>query len=167
MAPDGGAAGRSYDASARRFARAREVLAGGVSSSFRAQVTPVLSFERGAGPYLYDADGHELLDYTLAWRLLIAGSCHPRINAAVRAQLERSYAVGAGHELEVRLAERLVSVLPGVDLATFASTGSEIVQVALRLARAATGRDKILKFEGHYHGRMNNVLVSHHPSSWR
>ena len=154
---------RSYDTSARRLARARKVLAGGVSSSFRAQVTPVLSFERGAGPYLYDADGHELLDYTLAWGLLIAGSCHPRINAAVRDQLERSYAVGAGHELEVRLAERLTELLPGVDLVTFASSGSEIVQVALRLARAATGRDKILKFEGHYHGWMNNVLVSHHP----
>ena len=154
---------RSYDTSARRLARARKVLAGGVSSSFRAQVTPVLSFERGAGPYLYDADGHELLDYTLAWGLLIAGSCHPRINAAVRDQLERSYAVGAGHELEVRLAERLTALLPGVDLVTFASSGSEIVQVALRLARAATGRDKILKFEGHYHGWMNNVLVSHHP----
>ena len=121
------------------------------------------SFERGVGPYLYDADGHELLDYTLAWGLLIAGSCHPRINAAVRDQLERSYAVGAGHELEVRLAERLTALLPGVDLVTFASSGSEIVQVALRLARAATGRDKILKFEGHYHGWMNNVLVSHHP----
>ncbi|MCY4483935.1 MAG: aminotransferase class III-fold pyridoxal phosphate-dependent enzyme [Spirochaetaceae bacterium] len=156
---------RSYDASARRLARARQVLAGGVSSSFRAQVTPVLSFERGAGPYLYDADGHELLDYTLAWGLLIAGSCHPHINAAVRGQLERGYAVGAGHELEIRLAERLVAVLPGVDLVTFASTGSEIVQVALRLARAATGRDKILKFEGHYHGWMNNVLVSHHPDA--
>ena len=155
----------SYDESARRFARAKPVLAGGVSSSFRAQVKPVLSFERGAGPYLYDADGHELLDYTLAWGLLIAGSCHPRINAAVREQLERSYAVGAGHEAEVRLAERLTEVLPGVDLVTFASTGSEIVQVALRLARAATGRDKILKFEGHYHGWMNNVLVSHHPDA--
>ena len=162
-APDGDAVASSYAASARRLARARKVLAGGVSSSFRAQVTPVLSFERGAGPYLYDADGHELLDYTLAWGLLIAGSCHPRINAAVRDQLERSYAVGAGHELEVRLAERLTALLPGVDLVTFASSGSEIVQVALRLARAATGRDKILKFEGHYHGWMNNVLVSHHP----
>ena len=124
----------------------------------------MLSFERGAGPYLYDADGNELLDYTLAWGLLIAGSCHPRINAAVRAQLERSYALGAAHEAEVRLAERLAEVLPEVERVTFASTGSEIVQVALRLARAATGRDKILKFEGHYHGWMNNVLVSHHPA---
>ena len=164
VSPDGKTAPGSYDASARRFARARQVLAGGVSSSFRAQVTPVLSFERGAGPYLYDADGHEMLDYTLAWGLLIAGSCHPRINAAVRAQLERSYALGAAHEAEVRLAERLTEVLPGVDRVTFASTGSEIVQVALRLARAATGRAKVLKFEGHYHGWMNNVLVSHHPA---
>ena len=162
-APEASTVAGSYAASARRFARARQVLAGGVSSSFRAQVTPVLSFERGAGPYLYDADGHELLDYTLAWGLLIAGSCHPRINAAVRAQLERSYALGAGHEAEVRLAERLTQVLPGVERVTFASTGSEIVQVALRLARAATGRDKILKFEGHYHGWINNVLVSYHP----
>ena len=64
----------------------------------------------------------------------------------------------------MRLAERLAEVLPGVERVTFASTGSEIVQVALRLARAATGRDKILKFEGHYHGWMNNVLVSHHPA---
>ncbi|CAI8029766.1 Glutamate-1-semialdehyde 2,1-aminomutase [Geodia barretti] len=112
---------------------------------------------------MYDADGHELLDYTLAWGLLIAGSCHPRINAAVRDQLRRSYAVGAGHELEVRLAERLTGSAAG--------GGPGYVRFLRQRDRAggaAPGagghrRDKILKFEGHYHGWMNNVLVSHPP----
>ena len=149
--------------SQERHQRASRVLATGVSSGLRKSVKPLLYFERANGPYFYDVDGHELVDYTLAWGPLILGSNHPAINAAVVAQIEKSYTYGAQHQLEIDLAEKLVEVLPDVDQVIFSNTGSEAVQVAIRLARATTGRDKIIKFEGHYHGWMNNVLVSYHP----
>jgi glutamate-1-semialdehyde 2,1-aminomutase len=152
------------DRSAALFERACRSLATGVSSGIRRNVTPVpLFYERADGPYFYDVDGHRLLDYTLAWGPLIVGSNHPEINAAVVAQLQRGYTFGAQHAGEVELAERLAQVVPGVEQVIFANSGSEAVQAALRLARAATGRDKFIKFEGHYHGWLNNVLVSYRP----
>ncbi|MFH1571102.1 MAG: aspartate aminotransferase family protein [Gemmatimonadota bacterium] len=145
--------------------RACQSLVLGVSTAFRRRVTPVpLYIERADGPYHYDVDGHELLDYTLAWGPLILGNNHPGLNAAIRAQLEKGYTYGAQHLGEIELAEAMVRVLPGVDQVIYSNTGSEAVQSALRLCRAATGRDKVLKFEGHYHGWMNNVLVSVHSS---
>ena len=150
--------------SKERHQRASRVLATGVSSGLRKSVEPLLYFERAIGPYFYDVDGHEFVDYTLAWGPLILGSNHPAINTAVAAQIEKSYTFGAQHQLEIDLAEKLVEVLPGVDQVIFSNTGSEAVQAAIRLARATTGRDKIVKFEGHYHGWLNNVLVSYHPA---
>lgn len=147
------------------YERAQGSLASGVSTAFRKSVTPTpLYFERAAGPYLYDVDGHELLDYILAWGPLILGNNHPTLNEALRKQLEIGYSFGAQHQGEIDLAERMVEVLPGVDRVIYSNTGSEAVQAALRLARGLTGRDKIIKFEGHYHGWMNNVLVSIQPS---
>ncbi len=122
-----------------------------------------LYFERGEGPYFYDVDGRRLLDYTLGWGPLIAGNNHPRITSAVSKQLTNAYAFGAQHRGEITLAEEMVDLLPGVDQVIFSNTGTEAVQAALRIARAATGRDRIVKFEGHYHGWMNNVLVSYRP----
>ncbi len=146
-----------------RHERACEVLATGVSSALRKSVEPLLYFERANGPYFYDVDGHEFVDYTLAWGPLILGSNHPAINAAVGAQIEKSYTFGAQHQLEIDLAEKVVEVLPGVDQVIFSNTGSEAVQAAIRISRATTGRSKMVKFEGHYHGWLNNVLVSYHP----
>jgi glutamate-1-semialdehyde 2,1-aminomutase len=105
-----------------------------------------------------------LLDYTLAWGPLILGSNHPELNAAVTAAVQNSYTLGAQHPGEVAFAKLLVETLPGVDQVIFSNTGSEAVQAALRLARAATGRTKFVKFEGHYHGWLNNILVSYHES---
>jgi glutamate-1-semialdehyde 2,1-aminomutase len=150
--------------SADQLARSQGSLAMGVSSGMRRAGGPApLFLERGEGPYDVDADGHRLLDYALAWGPLIPGNAHPAVIAAVTAQLSRGFAFDAQHRGEIELAELMVSVLPGVDRVIFSNTGSEAVQAALRLARAFTGRPLFVKFEGHYHGWFNNVLVSYRP----
>ena len=154
------------DRSAALYERACRSLATGVASGIRRNVTPVpLYFERADGPYFFDVDGHRLLDYTLAWGPLIVGSNHPVVNARVIEQLQKGYTFGAQHEGEVELAELMTRVVPGVEQVILASSGTEVVQAAIRLARAHTGRDKFIKFEGHYHGWMNNVLVSYRPKA--
>jgi glutamate-1-semialdehyde 2,1-aminomutase len=148
------------------LARSRRSLAMGVASGMRRAGGPTpLFFERGEGPYFIDVDGHRLLDYTLAWGPLILGNAHPAVIAAVTAQLSRGFAFGAQHEGEIELAERMTRVIPGVERVILSNTGSEAVQAALRLARAFTGRDLFVKFEGHYHGWFNNVLVSYRPKA--
>lgn len=150
--------------SAELHKRSRDVLALGVSSGMRVSVTdPPLFFERAEGPYYYDVDGNRLLDYTLAWGPLILGSNHPQLNEAVTVAMRKSYTLGAQHEGEIALAEKIVSIVPGAEQVVFSNTGSEAVQAALRLSRAKTGRSAFIKFEGHYHGWMNNVLLSYHP----
>lgn len=152
------------DESKKRYDRATKVLATGVSTAFRKAVTPVpLYVTHGDGPYYFDVDGHKLLDYTLSWGPLILGNNHPGLTAAITAQLAKGYTFGVQHDGEIELAEKMVDILPGVDQVIFSNTGTEAVQSALRLARGYTGRDKIIKFEGHYHGWLNNVLVSNHP----
>lgn len=154
------------DVSASLYEQAQKSLCLGVSSGMRKSVTPVPVYVDGAeGPYYDLADGRRLLDYTLAWGPLILGSAHKKLTNAVKAQLDvGGYTYGAQHRGEIELAELLVHVLPGVDQVIFSNTGSEAVQAALRIARAGTGRDLIVKFEGHYHGWFNNVLVSYHPT---
>jgi glutamate-1-semialdehyde 2,1-aminomutase len=148
------------------YERACQSLATGVSTSFRTNVTsPPMYVERAEGPYFYDADGNQLLDYGLAWGPLIVGNNHPTLTKAVTDQLARGYTYGTQHRGEIELAERMISVLPGAERIIFSNTGSEAVQASLRLARAYTGREKFIKFEGHYHGWLNNVLVSNHPTS--
>lgn len=146
--------------SKKLYDRAGEHLATGVSTVFRRTVTPTpLYMTHGDGPYLFDVDGHKLLDYGLAWGPLILGNNHPKLNEAITAQLGRGYTFGYQHEGEILLAELMCKVVPGVEQVLFSNTGSEAVQAALRIARAYTGREKIVRFEGHYHGWMNNVLV--------
>jgi len=156
----------STERSAQMYQRACRSLATGVSSGIRRHATPVpLYFERADGPYFFDVDGQRLLDYTLAWGPLIVGSNHPILNERVAQQLTRGYTFGAQHEAEILLAEKLVQFVPGVEQIIVANSGTEAVQAAIRLARAFTGRDKIVKFEGHYHGWLNNVLVSYRPKA--
>ena len=151
--------------SLERFERACKVLAGGVASGLRRQARPYpLYFSHGDGARLTDVDGNSYLDYTLAWGPLILGHTPAAVQAAMAEQLSRGLTFGAQHDLEYRLAELLTQVIPCADQVCFANSGTEIVQVALRLARAATGRRKHLKFEGHYHGWADSVLVSYHPS---
>jgi glutamate-1-semialdehyde 2,1-aminomutase len=148
--------------SAALLARAEQSLAMGVSSGMRRAGAPgPLFFEHGEGAWYVDVDGHRLLDYTLAWGPLILGNAHPAVIAAVTDQLSRAFAFGAQHRGEIELAELMTRSIPGVERVIFSNTGSEAVQAALRLARAHTGRDLFVKFEGHYHGWFNNVLVSY------
>lgn len=136
-------------------------LVDGVSSGIRKLSDPLLYFERADGPYFYDVDGNTFVDYALAWGPLILGSNHAGINKAVSEQLTKGYTFGAQHQLEIDLAKKMCDILPGVENVIFSNTGTEAVQAALRIARAKTGKNKIIKFEGHYHGWHNNVLVSY------
>jgi glutamate-1-semialdehyde 2,1-aminomutase len=149
-----------------RYERARHSLAGGVSSGLRRNAKPYpLYFTGGAGPRLQDVDGNTYLDYTLGWGPLILGHAHPVIHAALEAQARKGTTFGAQCDLEYEFAERLCRLIPCADLVAFANSGTEIVQLALRLARAITGRNKYLKFEGHYHGWSDQALVSYHPAA--
>jgi glutamate-1-semialdehyde 2,1-aminomutase len=147
-----------------RYQRARRTLAGGVSSGLRRNARPYpLYFERGAGSKVFDVDGNGYVDYTLAWGPLILGHSHPQVVAAVQQQAAAAFTFGAQHDLEFEVSELLNRTIPCAELICYANSGTEIVQVALRLARAITGRKKYLKFEGHYHGWSDEALVSYHP----
>ena len=149
-----------------RFVRAQKSLAGGVSSSLRRSARPhPLFYSGGQGSRVTDVDGNSYLDFGLAWGPLILGQSPPVLVEAVQEQLARGITFGAQHDLEFEVAELLTKIIPCADRVCFANSGTEIVQVALRLARAATGRSKCLKFEGHYHGWSDEVLVNYHPTA--
>lgn len=149
-----------------RYERAQRSLAGGVSSGLRRVARPYpLFFATGHGAQVKDVDGNTYLDYGLAWGPLILGHSPAVVAQAIARQLSRGLTFGAQHDLEFEVAERLKQVIPCAELVCFANSGTEIVQVALRLARAFTGRPKYLKFEGHYHGWDDSVLLSYHPST--
>jgi glutamate-1-semialdehyde 2,1-aminomutase len=147
------------------LARAEQSLAGGVSSPFRARAPQPLYFADGCGSRLKDVDDNEYIDYALAWGPLILGHRHPALVEAMRLQVDRPHVYGAQHELEYEVSERIQRVVPCAERVSFTSSGSEAVQLAVRLARAFTGRNLIVKFEGHYHGWMDSVLVSYHPDA--
>ncbi len=152
-----------WERSRQWLERARRSLPLGVSSPFRARFPVPLYFAGGCGPYLTDVDGNRYIDYTLGWGPNILGYAHPALVEALTAQAARPYTYGAQHELEFLVAETIRELVPCAGRVVFSSSGSEAVQLALRLARAYTGRNLILKFEGHYHGWMDSVLISHHP----
>jgi glutamate-1-semialdehyde 2,1-aminomutase len=129
----------------------------------RASSRPLPLFFRSArGSCVTDVDGSRYLDYSLAWGPLILGHRHPAVIRAVREQLGTFDLLGAQHELEIELAQRICRMVPCAELVALSNTGSEAVQLALRLARAHTKKRKVIKFEGHYHGWMDNILVSYH-----
>jgi glutamate-1-semialdehyde 2,1-aminomutase len=157
---------RRFVGSADRIRQASRFLPGGVSSNFRLGIAPTpLVFERADGPYLYDIDGNRLIDYYLGMGPMILGHRPPAVVEAVRRQLERGILFGGQSEPEFEAAELVCGMLPCAERVRFSSSGTEAVQAALRLARAATGRDIIVKFEGHYHGWLDNVLWSVAPAS--
>src|ERR1043165_9797856 len=162
---------KNHAVQAERFSRSREYLerakgslAGGVSSPFRVKAPVPLYFRNGCGARLEDVDGNEYIDYVLAWGPMILGYRHPAIVEAMRRQAELPTDYGAQHELEFLVSEQIQRLMPCAELAAFTSSGSEACQIAFRLARAFTGRDLILKFEGHYHGWMDGALVSYKPA---
>ncbi|HVR69842.1 MAG TPA: aminotransferase class III-fold pyridoxal phosphate-dependent enzyme, partial [Vicinamibacteria bacterium] len=137
------------------FARAQRLIPGGVNSpvrAFRAVGGEPLFIESASGARLRDADGREYLDYVCSWGPLILGHAPPAVVEAVAAAARRGTSYGAPCEGEVALAERVVRRVPGIEKVRFVSSGTEATMSALRLARGFTGRRKILKFEGCYHG---------------
>lgn len=152
---------RQFPRSRALYEAARAVIPGGVTSSIRAGARPhPLYFERGSGPHLWDVDGNRYIDYALAYGPLILGHAPQLIRDALGTQLERELTFGAQHALEPELATLLASAIPGAEQAIFATTGSEAVSAAVRLARSFTGRRLVLKFEGHYHGWLDGLFAS-------
>jgi glutamate-1-semialdehyde 2,1-aminomutase len=146
--------------SAALYARAAERLPAGVTSNVKYFPPYPVYMTRGEGARLWDVDGREYLDYCLAFGPVIAGHGHPRVVDAVRAELERAgtFIFGAPTDLELRLAERIATLVPSAEMVRFTSSGTEATLHALRLARGATGRSRVVKFEGHYHGVHDHVL---------
>ena len=148
--------------SAAAIARARRVIPGGVSSpvrAFRAVGGTPRVMASGRGARVTDVDGTEYVDYVMSWGALAAGHAHPLVVEAVREQAGRGTSFGAPIEAEAELAEAIAGALPSVELVRFVSSGSEATMSALRVARAATGRHKFLKFDGCYHGHADALLV--------
>jgi glutamate-1-semialdehyde 2,1-aminomutase len=153
---------RTFDRSRALLERARKSLAGGVSSPVRGTSAVPLYFSQGRGPRLQDVDGNWYIDYAAAWGPMILGYSHPALVKAAHRAAERPFSYGAQHELEIAVAERIQAAVPCAERVAFSSSGSEVVQLAHRLARAYTRRNLILKFEGHYHGWIDGALVSYH-----
>ncbi|MFY9975965.1 MAG: glutamate-1-semialdehyde 2,1-aminomutase [Chromatiaceae bacterium] len=144
------------------FAAAQRHIPGGVNSpvrAFRGVGGDPVFFERAAGPYVYDADGKRYVDYVGSWGPMILGHAHPEVIAAVQERLHQGLSFGAPTELETRMADRVCALVPSMDLVRMVSSGTEATMSALRLARGFTGRDKIVKFEGCYHGHADSLLV--------
>ncbi len=144
------------------FAEAQTLLPGGVDSpvrAFNAVGGQPLFIERGAGPYLFDVDGNRYIDYVLSWGPLILGHAHPDVVAALKDVVERGTSYGAPSPLENELARTVQSLMPSMAMMRFVNSGTEATMTALRLARAYTGRDKIIKFQGCYHGHADMLLV--------
>ncbi len=143
------------------FERAEKVLVGGVNSpvrAFRSVGGEPLIIERGTGPYLYDADGNELLDYVCSWGAMILGHANPAISEAIADQARRGTSFGVTTELELQLATLITRAIPFIEKIRFVSSGTEATMSAVRLARGATKRDFIVKFEGCYHGHADSFL---------
>ena len=149
-------------ASAALFDRARQRMPGGVNSpvrAFRAVGGAPRFIVRGAGARVWDADGHELIDFIGSWGPMILGHAHPAVVAAITAQAQEGTAFGAPTELEVRMAERLTTLVPSLEMVRMVNSGTEATMAALRVARGVTGRAGVIKFEGCYHGHGDSFLV--------
>ena len=144
------------------FEKANQSIPGGVNSPVRAfngvGGTPIF-IERGEGPYLFDADGKRYIDYVGSWGPMILGHAHPQVIEAVTESVSHGLSFGAPTEIEVKLADKVCQLMPSVDLVRMTCSGTEATMSAIRLARGYTGRDRIVKFEGCYHGHSDSLLV--------
>jgi glutamate-1-semialdehyde 2,1-aminomutase len=144
------------------FKIAQTLFPGGVNSpvrAFRSVGGDPLFIQRGEGPFLYDVDGNRYIDYVLSWGPLIAGHAHPAVVQAIAETAALGTSFGAPSELEIRLAQHIQALMPDLEMLRFVSSGTEATMSALRLARAYTKRNKIVKFEGCYHGHADPLLV--------
>ena len=144
------------------FLRAQQRIPAGVNSpvrAFRAVGGAPRFFERASGAYVWDADGMRYIDYVGSWGPMVAGHTHPAVVEAVQAAASRALSFGAPTESEIELAELICKLVPSVEMVRLVSSGTEATMTAIRLARGHTGRDKIVKFEGCYHGHADSLLV--------
>ncbi|MEP0823763.1 MAG: glutamate-1-semialdehyde 2,1-aminomutase [Ignavibacterium sp.] len=144
------------------FEKARKLLPGGVNSPVRAFTSvggSPLFVKKARGAYLWDADGNRFIDYVGSWGPMLFGHAHPRILKAVKTAASRGTSFGAPSETEVRMAELIVKLIPSVEVVRMVNSGTEATMSAIRLARAFTGRPKIIKFEGCYHGHADAFLI--------
>jgi glutamate-1-semialdehyde 2,1-aminomutase len=144
------------------FHRSRRVIPGGVNSparAFGAVGGEPLFIARGEGPYLFDIDGYQYLDYIGSWGPLILGHAHPRVVAAVEEAVRRGASFGAPTEAETLLADLVIAAVPSIEMVRMVSSGTEASMSAIRLARGFTGRDVVVKFAGCYHGHVDSLLV--------
>jgi glutamate-1-semialdehyde 2,1-aminomutase len=143
--------------------RARTAIPGGITHDIR-HLTPFpIYVDRASGPRKWDVDGNEYIDYWMGHGALFLGHCHPAVVKAVQAQVERGTHLGACHELEVRWAELVNQIVPSAELTRFTMSGTEATHLAIRIARAFTGRPRIVKFTGHFHGWHDGVAVGVNP----
>ncbi|MFY0517422.1 glutamate-1-semialdehyde 2,1-aminomutase [Lysinibacillus sp. UGB7] len=153
---------RSYEKSKQAYAEAVNLMPGGVSSPVRAfksvNMDPIF-MESGHGAIIKDIDGNEYIDYVLSWGPLILGHTHPEVVKAIAETAAKGSSFGAPSYTENRLAKLVLDRLPGMEMIRFVSSGTESTMSALRVARGVTGRDKILKFEGSYHGHGDSLLI--------
>ncbi len=144
------------------FERAKQLMPGGVNSPVRAfrsvQLDP-LFIAAGRGSKIKDVDGNEYIDYVGSWGPLILGHAHPEVIEAVKKTAEKGTSFGAPTELEVRIAEKIIEMVPSVEMVRMVNSGTEATMSAIRLARGVTGRNKIIKFEGCYHGHGDSFLI--------
>lgn len=144
------------------FKEAQNSIPGGVNSpvrAFKSVGANPLFINRATGSKIYDVDGNEFIDYVGSWGPMILGHCHPKVVAAVKAAVENGSSFGAPTELEITLAEMVIAAVPSIEMVRMVSSGTEATMSAIRLARGYTGRDKILKFSGCYHGHADSLLV--------
>ena len=153
---------RSYENSKKAFQESINLLPGGVNSPVRAfksvNMDPIF-MEKGKGSKIYDIDGNEYIDYVLSWGPLILGHANDRVVEAIKKVAETGTSFGAPTVMENKLAQLVIDRVPSIEMIRMVSSGTEATMSALRLARGYTGRDKILKFEGCYHGHGDSLLI--------
>jgi len=144
------------------FKKANKFIPGGVNSPVRAfrsvEASPIF-IARASGSKIYDVDGHEYVDYVASWGPMILGHSHPSVVRAINRAARRGTSYGAPTEMEIRMAEMIRRAIPSIEMVRMVSSGTEAVMSAIRLARGFTGREKIVKFEGCYHGHADSLLV--------
>ncbi len=150
------------ESSRNLFKKAVEIIPGGVNSPVRACLSvggQPLFISHGQGSRIYDMDGNQFIDYVGSWGPMILGHRHPQVIEAIKAVLERGTSFGAPTDLEVRLAQMVVEAIPSIEMVRMVNSGTEATMSAIRLARGVTGRERIVKFDGCYHGHADALLV--------
>jgi len=145
------------------YERARNVIPGGITHDGRHLKPFPIYAERALGPLKWDVDGHEYVDYWMGHGALFLGHCHPAVVRAIQEQAARGTHLGASHELEVRWAELIAKLIPSAEMVRFTMSGTEATHLALRIARAYTGRPKVVKLHGHFHGWHDGVVAAVNP----